>query len=370
MDRREIERLLVAIQETRASGTQAALATVVRVRGNAYRREGTQMLIRRDGTYECALSGGCLEPSVAQAAVQVIATGTPHIVEYDLADDSLWGLGMGCSGAIDVRIERLDDGEVMRAWLDSLQRGARAALVTPLTDVAGRVLVRGDGTSVGHLGDPAMEQASIDAAKRRLNERQPRSGAEWIAGSEMFVEINVPAPDLVMFGAGPDAVPLARKAWDLGFSVTVVDVRSAYLTSEWFPMAARVLAHFKDFANVVALRSGSFVLVMNHHLERDEESLRFALASDASYIGVLGPRARYRKLLTDLRARGYVPSDSALSRVYSPAGLAIGAETPEEVAVSILAEMLAVRHGFDGGFLNGTSASLHRPDAARLLASS
>ena len=108
MDRREIDQLLDAIGRARQSGERAALATIVRIRGSAYRREGTRMLIRSDGTYECSLSGGCLEPSVAEAAVRVIDSGEPVVVNYDLADDSLWGLGMGCWGAIDVRIERLD----------------------------------------------------------------------------------------------------------------------------------------------------------------------------------------------------------------------------------------------------------------------
>src|SRR5262245_20197000 len=111
MDRREIERFLDAVRQARASGRRAAMATIVGVRGSAYRREGTHMLIRSDGTYECALSGGCLEASVAEAALRVIDTGEPVIVNYNLADDSLWGLGMGCSGAIDVRIERLDEVE-------------------------------------------------------------------------------------------------------------------------------------------------------------------------------------------------------------------------------------------------------------------
>src|SRR6188474_1700806 len=109
MDRRETEGLLTAIRQARALGEPAAVATVVRVTGSAYRREGTCMLVRQNGTYECALSGGCLEPSVAEAALRVIETGEPRLVSYNLADDSLWGLGMGCSGAVDVRIERLED---------------------------------------------------------------------------------------------------------------------------------------------------------------------------------------------------------------------------------------------------------------------
>jgi xanthine/CO dehydrogenase XdhC/CoxF family maturation factor len=373
MDRREIERFLGAIRQARASGERAAIATIVRVKGSAYRREGTHMLIRPDGTYECALSGGCLEPSVAAAAVRVIETGEPVVVNYDLADDSLWGLGMGCSGAVDVRIERLDElerDETMRAWLTVLERGEAAALVTPLGGASRRLLVRASGEQLGRLSDPAMEQEAIARARTRLRAAFPQSGPERIGSGEVFFEISVPAPELVVFGAGPDAAPLSQQAWALGFSVTMVDVRSAYLKNDRFPTAKLVPAHFSQFATAVPLASGSFVLVMNHHLERDEESLRFALDSGAEYIGVLGPRSRFQKLLTGLAAKGYTPSPSSLARVRSPVGLSIGAETPGEVAVSILAEMLAVRRGFEGGFLSGCSGSLHTPDDKRLLASS
>jgi len=373
MDRREIERLLAAIRQARASGERTGLATVVRVRGSAYRREGTRMLIRENGTYECALSGGCLEPSVAEAAVQVITTGSPVVVHYDLADDSLWGLGMGCSGAIDVRIEPLDhpdDAEIMADWLDVLERGEAAVLITPLSGASGRLLVRSDGDHAGRLSDPAMEQEALTCVRTRLGAAFPCSGAERIGSGEAFFEISQPAPELVIFGAGPDAVPLARQAWDQGFSVTAVDVRGTYLTRDRFPTAMLVPAHFTEFAAAVPLRAGSFVLVLNHHVERDQESLQFALDSDVAYIGVLGPRPRYEKLLAGLAAKGYVPSASSLLRVHSPVGLSIGAETPDEVAVSILGEILAIRRGFEGGFLSGSSSGLHRPDDKRLLTSS
>ena len=372
MDRREIERLLVAIRQARAARERTAIATVVRVRGSAYRREGTRMLVRRNGTYECALSGGCLEPSVAEAAVQVITTGERVIVTYDLADDSLWGLGLGCSGAIDVRIERLDGDAMTRAWLEVLDRGEAAVLISPLTGASGRMLVRGRGgrDSVGHLGDAAVDREAIDRARMRLSAAFPQSGVERIGSGELFFEISVPAPELVIFGAGPDAVPLARHAWELGFSVTAVDARAAYLTAEWFPTATRVPAHFTELAAKVPLRAGSFVVIMNHHVERDSETLRFALDSDAAYIGVLGPRSRYQKLLKGLTEKGYVAPDSSLSRVHNPVGLSIGAETPGEVAVSILGEILAIRRGFEGGFLGDSSGSLHRPDDKRLLTSS
>jgi xanthine dehydrogenase accessory factor len=370
MDRRETERFLEAIRQTRTSPGRAAVATIVRIKGSAYRREGTHMLIRADGTCECALSGGCLEPAVAEAAARVIETGEPVVVSYDLADDSLWGLGVGCSGAIDVRIERLDElegDETMRAWLTVLERGEAAALVTPLSGGSGRLLLRASGEQIGRLGDRAMEEEAVARAGMRLRAAVPQSGPERVGGGEVFVEISVPAAKLVVFGAGPDVVPLAHQAWALGFSVTVVDVRSAYLSMDQFPTAKLVPAHFTGFSTAVPLEPGSFVLVMNHHIERDEESLRYALDSAAAYIGVLGPRVRYQKLLAGLDAKGYTPDASSLTRVHSPVGLAIGAETPGEVAVSILAEMLAVYRGFEGGFLRSFSGALHSPDEKRLL---
>jgi xanthine/CO dehydrogenase XdhC/CoxF family maturation factor len=370
MDRREIERIVEAVRETRAAGSRVAIATVVRVRGSAYRREGARIAVREDGSFECLLSGGCLEPAVADAAARVIATGEPATVQYDLADDSVWGLGVGCSGAVDVRIERVGQDALLSAWIDVLARGEAGVLVTPLSGTSGRLLVREGDDVRGHLADPRVHAEAIAAARARLRQPRARSGAAPVLGSELFFEINEPPPELVLFGAGPDAGPLARCARDLGFAVTVVDVREAMLTPGRFPGATLRAAHHSRFAESVALTPRSYVVVMNHHLERDQETLRFVLASDAPYIGVLGPRARYGRLLARLESSGGVPGPERLARVRSPVGLALGAETPEEIAVSIMGEIVALRRGFDGGFLSGREASLHDPDDTRLLARS
>src|SRR6185436_8329275 len=180
MHRRETERLLVAIRQAQDAPERVALATVVRVKGSAYRREGTRMLVRRNGTFECALSGGCLEPAVVEAALQVIETGEPLIASYDLADDSLWGLGMGCSGAVDVRIERLEDDAMTREWLTVLDRGDAAVLATPLSGTSGRVLIRESGEIVGRLDDSAIEREAVAHARARLGAPFPHSGPEHI----------------------------------------------------------------------------------------------------------------------------------------------------------------------------------------------
>lgn len=370
MDRRETEHLLGIIRQAREAAEPFALATVVRVRGSAYRREGTRMIVRQNGTYECALSGGCLESAVADAATRVIATGEPSIVSYDLADDSIWGLGIGCSGAVDIRIERLQGDPIADEWLKVLERGEGAVLVTPLSGTVGRMIIRTGGAVVGSLNDSVIEKEAIKEAERRLLLAYPFSGPERIGCAEIFFEIATRSPELTIFGAGDDSVPVAQLAWALGFTVTVVDVREAPLTPQRFPHAWLVRAHFNEFSEKLKLQPGSYVLVMNHHIERDEQSLCFSLQSDVAYIGVLGPRSRYERLLADLGRKGYVPHYSKLSPVHSPVGLALGAETPQEIAVSILAEILATRTGFEGGFLSGMSGSLHRPEESRSLARS
>lgn len=359
MNRRETERILAAIRQAREAGHGVALATIVRIRGSAYRREGTRILVRADGTYECLLSGGCLEPAVAEAAARVIASGRSTIIQYDLEEDSVWSVGIGCSGAVDVHIERVEDDPVSGAWLGALERAEPAVLVRALDGSGRRVLVRASGAD-GTLGSGSLDARARAAARERLSASAPLSGTDRVDGVELFFEVNAPPPDLVVFGAGSDVEPLARYAWDLGFAVTVVDVREALLTDARFPHARLVSSHFSRFPDTVHPTERTSIVVMNHHLERDRESLRFALQSAAPYVGVLGPRSRLDRLTRALAADGFVLDEGHWSRVRNPVGLALGAETPEEIALSILGEIVALQRGFDGGFLAGRAGSLHR----------
>lgn len=359
MDRRETERLLEAIRGVRAAGGRAALATIVRVRGSAYRREGARVLVREDGSYECLLSGGCLEPAVAAAAAGVIATGASSLRQYDLEDDSVWSLGIGCTGEVDIFIERLDDDPVTRVWLERLERAEPVALVKALSGAGGRLLAHAGGVQ-GSLGRPDLDREAAARAHARLDAAFPQPGTERVGEADLFFDVSGAPPALVMFGAGPDAEPLAALAWNLGFDVTVVDPREAFLTSERFPNAARVATLPHESPTRVALTPRSSVVILNHHLERDRAALKVALDSPAPYIGVLGPRSRFHKLIEGLQAEGCTPSPEALARVRSPVGLALGAETPEEIAVAILGEIMALQRGFGGEFLSGREGSLHR----------
>src|SRR3989442_14149366 len=171
------------------------------------------MFVSHDRSDECALSGGCLEPDVAEAAAGVIATGEPITMSYDLADDSVWGLGIGCSGAVDIRIERIEDDAITREWLSILERGEAAVLVTPLSGVSGRMIVRGTGECVGTFTDASVEQEAVVRARARLAAPSPESGPEQGRRAGLFCASATPAPERLLFRPGPDAAPVAPFSW-------------------------------------------------------------------------------------------------------------------------------------------------------------
>lgn len=358
MNAAETRLFLAALTAALSRGQGAAIASVVGVRGSAYRREGTRMLVLDDASQVCMLSGGCLEAEVVEVALEVIRTGVPQLTHYDLSEDATWGLGIGCGGSVDVRVERVDMRDpVTGAWLEVLSRGEAAVLAVPLQG-EGKILVRPDGSVAGEL-DGSLHTFAVEAALERLNLREPRAVTVHAPdGQAVFLDVNTPPPPLVIYGAGHDAVPLAGQAHALGYDVHVIDPREAYLTPTRFPGAAlHPLA--PEELHAFSMPARAQVIIMNHHLERDRVCLHHALKSGAQYVGVLGPRSRAEDLLQALQDEGVTFTPAELSRLRSPIGLRIGAEAPEEVALSILAELMAWRRGYDGGFLNGHAGRIH-----------
>lgn len=356
MDRGELELIWQGIERARATGQRAALCTVVRVRGSAYRREGAKMLVLEDGDYVCMLSGGCLESEVALAAQEVIANGRPRIVGYDLSEEVVWGLGIGCGGSVDVLIQLLD--AKLTAWLGTLRSGALSVAATVLSSDSSiqRVTVTPNRRLEGDLTVSALQSGILKIALEMIGSLYPRSVTRRVAGTDVFFDASSPPPALVVFGAGHDAVPLVARALEIGWAVSVVDTRSAFLTPERFGAATLVNpgARFE-----FSLPDKAFCIVMNHSLERDRSSLRFALEGGAAFIGVLGPRTRFTDMLRALRKDGFAPSSAQLERIRNPIGLDIGAESPAEVALSVIGELIAVRRGFAGGVLDGLEGKIH-----------
>jgi xanthine dehydrogenase accessory factor len=232
-----------------------------------------------------------------------------------------------------------------------------------------RMLVHPDGTREGSLGDPELDDAAAGEALASL--RQDRAGLLTLReGVRVFVEALVPPIRLLVCGAGHDAIPLVRFAAGMGWRIEVVDDREAFLSPDRFPQASAFVASPPDEAAARAeVDARTYAVVMTHNFLRDKDYLRSLLGSPVPYIGMLGPRMRFERLLDELAREGFVPDRDDLRVVHAPAGLDLGSEGPEEIAWAIVGEVLAVRNARSGGFLNGREGSIHdRPPPAEATA--
>lgn len=369
---KELSEILKAVDESTARGVPAALATIIGVRGSTYRRAGARLLITKSNQMTGNLSGGCLEGDVAVLAGEVIEQQTPRLMNYDLTadDDAVWGLGLGCNGAIEVFVEPTSAGDLLwraaRAALDSDEAVVIATVVEGTTAVpAGcRALIWPDGRRQGSMGD-----ASVDAEVLRLAEdglRDRRSATHTVTGPggavRIFVEVLHPPMRLVVCGAGHDAIPVVRFASELGWRVLVVDRREAFLNHERFPGAAGfVRTEFPDAGTTVPTDSHTCVLVMTHNYIHDRDLLRAFLPTPAAYLGMLGPRVRTDKIMRELEAEGVAIPPERRAQIFGPVGLDIGSETPDEIALAALGEILATARGREGGFLRARGGAIHTP---------
>jgi xanthine dehydrogenase accessory factor len=366
----EIADVLAAIESLSAKGERMALATIVAVRGSTYRRPGARLLVPEEGAPVGNISGGCLEGDVADMARIVMEEGRARLAGWDLTadDDAAWGLGLGCNGAIEVFIEPADRAaDVAQALRTALQEERPICVVTVLESDApdrvapgARLVVRPGGDVEGSLGDGELDAEATRAADELLD--ADRSEIRTFAhGIRSFVEVLEPPLRLVICGAGHDAIPMVRAASAVGWNAVVVDDRPAFLTHERFP-GAHAFVHVEDPADVAksaAIDARTFVVVMTHNFLRDKEYLRSLLTTDAAYIAMLGPAARTQRLLMELADEGVAITNRIREHLHGPAGLDLGAEGPEEIAQAIVAEIVAVKRGRDGGFLKVRPGPIH-----------
>lgn len=334
--------VLEAVREWARSGSRFALATVVGVRGSTYRGLAARQLMGEDGTSVGTVSGGCLDTDLRQVALQVIESGRAERVEFDLTadDEAIWGWGVGCNGATDLLVEPGQTAAAL-AELVAAPGVETYCLVHPVPDPAGRRVVT--GADAGDDPVTAEAIAALEAGRHRAVE---------IEGVHHLLEVVGAPPRLVVYGAGHDAAPVVAQAARLGFRTVVVDDRRQFLTPERFPDAHDLIhAEPGDLAKAVRPDAKTSVVLMSHNYLRDLDALRSLLGSDVAYIGALGPGERLARLLGDLAEAGAVVSDADLEKLHGPAGLDIGAEGPTEIAWSVLAEVLAVTRGKDGGRL-------------------
>lgn len=369
MNNREIAR---EVTQTLAKGKSCALATIVSVSGSAYKKAGAKMFIAEDGRTAGLISGGCLEADVALVALEAIRAGKPTRRIYDLGEDLVWGLGLGCPGTLSVYIEPIiysqyrENREQMlpfESWLKSVANNQTTVLATRLDDMERessnplRLYISADGTQVGSLGDRRLEEQIMMRAIQKMDHLASQSEMIYCLNAKgqhvpVFLDIHVPDVEILIMGAGHDAIPLAALAHGLGFQTTIVDSRPEFLTKERFPEAELLLVQPDQLANSVKVSRRTYIIIMNHHLEKDKKCLQFALKSPAPYVGLLGPKKRREKMVASLNQEGITFTEQEMARLRNPIGLDIGADGPEQIAVSILAELLALRNQRDGGFLN------------------
>ena len=368
---KELREIIAAWEARRRHGQTAALATVVRVDGSSYRRPGARMLVLPDGETVGSVSGGCLEADVVERAQKVRETGGPAVVTYDTTDegDVLFGVGLGCQGIVRVLIERLAPGDEAALSLPAelLARQEAGVLATVYGRGEAGSLDIGDRLRLSSEGESLGPEALRAEARRVLDAEASASKTVEIPGgrAEVFFEFLQPPLPLVIFGAGHDAPPLARLAKELGWHVTLVDHRAAYATRDRFPGADAVrLSPREGLTTALRLNGRTAAVIMTHNYVIDRALLAALLPSPVRYLGVLGPKRRTEGLLAELREDGQSVTDVMQSRLHSPIGLDIGAETPEQIALAIVAEIQAQTAGRAGGFLRGRHGPIYDPAVA------
>lgn len=371
---KQLQDIVAAFEQIESSTTTAAIATLVKAQGSTYRRPGARMLMISQGQMIGSLSGGCLESDVFEQAQAVMTSGNPIVVQYDTMSDEdiIWGLGLGCHGIVQILIERIEEENPFNplAFLSHCLHQRQVGVLATVFYVEGRVkaqvgsrlIIYPDCTVKSNIEDADLLTQIRDDAWKVLNDNRSTVKAYPLpAGKgEVFIEVIQPSVPLMIFGAGHDALPLVRLAQELGWYVTVVDNRQADGTQERFQCADEViLSRPEAISESVSLNNRTMAVVMTHNYLHDLEILKILVPSPVRYLGILGPKSRTEKLLQDLQEQGITPTEQQRQRLYSPVGLDIGADTPEEIALSIVAEIQAVLTNHSRGSLRNKLGPIH-----------
>lgn len=371
---REINHIINAYEEAKQERMQTTLATVVHVDGSSYRRAGARMLVREDGELTGAISGGCLEGDALRKAMQALSQQQNRLVTYDTNDeeDVAIGLQLGCEGIIQVLFEPITS-ETENNPIELLKKAVRkrqeSVLVTlfSLEDKRNHqpgttLLLEENGNFSGSLTFPEAEDQILKDARKALRLKKSFFKNYSPKGNSVtaFIEFLQPPVSLVIVGAGNDAIPVMRIADSIGWDMRIVDGRNTHARPERFVSACQVLVSKPEKAlEEIPVDSNTAFVLMTHNYNYDKAMLKNLLAKEIQYIGVLGPKKKLEKMLDELLEEGIAITPDQLNKIYGPAGLEIGAETPEEIALSIIAEIKAVFSKNTGGSLRNKKDVIH-----------
>jgi xanthine dehydrogenase accessory factor len=376
IDMKEQKNILEAFRKVRDTKLSAALATVVKVRGSSYRSPGARMLITDDGRWVGSISGGCLEGDALRKARQVMSSKKPLTVTYDTREESNQnlGIGLGCNGIIDVLIEPVnpDDADNPIALFETIITSqVPLALATIFqssrSDETGRKVLMDPAAGIlfNSIADQMLiEQLKPDLEKvfvtKRSEAKRFHAGREYF---EIFIELVQPTVCLIIFGGGFDARPVSQLAKSLGWNVTVTDECVSHIAPLFFPSADKLLLCHREFVDRdFHITPYTACVLMSHNYDYDRDVLKKLISSPAPYIGILGPRKRFEKMKEEFSTQGINLTEEDLHRIHSPIGLDIGAEAPDEIAVSIIAEVQSKFSNRSGGFLKYNPGPIHERD--------
>lgn len=368
---KDFQAILSKYKEVDFGNRKAALATVVQVKGSSYRSPGARMLILDNGRWYGSISGGCLEGDALRKARQVMKEGIPVTVTYDTREESNQNLGinLGCNGIIDVLIEPITEERNPLHQLSQLElanKPVAMATVFESSSINGeKALLTADGQQLWKLSDANFNELVVEdlsdlfQSKKSFTQKYENDGQSI----QVFIEFIQPSIALIIFGGGFDARPLSQLAKTLGWNVSITDECAAHVAPVFFPTADHVSLCSRDFIDRdFDIASNTVCVLMSHNYEYDRDVVKKLIGSQSPYIGILGPRKRFDKMLTEFETQGLTLSEEDFERIHSPIGLDIAAETPEEIAVSIVAEIQAKLHNRDGRFLKEREAPIHVRD--------
>ncbi len=365
---KEINDIIKAYRKAEAEGKKTALATVVKVEGSSYRQPGARMLVTEDGELTGAISGGCLEGDALKKALLAIHQQQNKLITYDTSndEDSDFGVQLGCNGIVHILFEFIDAAG--NNAIDLLIRTAEERRDSVLTCLfsfergrqqIGTVLFYSRNTSCPERHH--FEHLTQDIEKAFENRAsEVKSITHENTAYEALIEYIPPAVSLVIAGAGNDVKPLVEIASVLGWEITVAEGRVSHATEKRFPLAKTVkVVGAGDFLNEIVVDEHTFVVLMTHNYQYDFTVLKNMLSRQNRYIGVLGPKSKLNRMLGDLAKENVEVSGEQMQRVYGPVGLDIGAETSEEIALSVVAEIKAVLEGKKGNSLRYKKEKIH-----------
>ena len=321
-----------------------ALATVVQTWGSSPRRAGAKMALTPNGKITGSVSGGCVEGAVYEAGVDVLKSNRPQLLHFGVADETAWEVGLACGGSIDIFVKPLEEG-FFRALRDVLVEEKTAVVITVIrgpSELVGRELLLEENGSVTGTISEELDKRALELAKETLALGESRR-ALLNEESEVFLEVILPPPTLIAVGGVHITIALMALAKTLGYRTVVIDPRSAFGNEERFPNVDKLIQRWPDEAfQEIPITRSTAIAMLTHDPKLDDPALKIALPSPAFYVGALGSKTTQARRHQRLLEEGV--TEEQLNRLHGPIGLEIGAGTPEEIAMSIMAEVVAARN--------------------------